>query len=176
MDYFASMVSYLIVCSSIQGFFLKPWLRSLRWWWVGVNLVSMAIALAAAYGWLYSMVYWAGLDVLQNAFDSFTAIFSSVIVFVLILMAGQWRFLHKRMPSATLWAGWNSTAMVILGGGTLIGSPVPSLLNSQPQWAVALMVVAGAIAGVITGATTQAGCRFLQTREASRNIDGQREG
>lgn len=176
MAFFASMVSYLITCSCIQVLFFKPWLRSQRWWWVGVNLVSMATALLAAYGWLTGMVYWTDLDVLQNSFDSFIAIGSSVIVFVLVLMAGQWWLLRNRLPLATLWAGWNSTAMVICWGVALIELPVARWLGSQPQWAIALMVGAGAIAGLITGASTRAGCRFLQTRETNRNAPGQGDG
>jgi len=173
MTFFASIVSYLIACSCIQVLFLRPWLRSRRWLWVGVNLGGTIVALLAAYGWLYGMVYWVGLDVLQNSVDSFTAIASSIIVFVLVLMAGQRWLLHNHLPSATLWAGWNSTAMVMLWGVTLVGLPGAGLSGSQAQWTIVLMVIAGAIAGFVTGAVTKAGCRFLQTRERSRNADHQ---
>lgn len=92
--------------------------------------------------------------------------FSSIAVFLGVVIATQWLFLRRSLPLASLWAILNPIAIALLWFAMVRVSPIREFPDSLNLISIGVEMMFGAIAGLITGY----GIRVVCDRHDSRAV------
>lgn len=162
----SSVFAFQLTCSALQAVLWQRWLRSARWWWIIACQVGILAAAALTTGCFFIMTSVFNLDILQNQMHSIGVMFSSIAVFLGVVIATQWLFLRRSLPLASLWAILNPIAIALLWFAMVRVSPIREFPDSLNLISIGVEMMFGAIAGLITGY----GIRVVCDRHDSRAV------
>ncbi|MGF1514531.1 MAG: hypothetical protein ACFB5Z_12685 [Elainellaceae cyanobacterium] len=145
------MLFWLAFAAAQAWAFSRQTLRALPRW-LGVYAAGLIAASLAAGSTFFALVYYSGLDVLQNRWHSLIVLALSATVFGAAMTLTQWTVLRRRIEAAPYWAiAVTVVAMVSWTASFYWAQALPYLFSIPQTLTLGLMLPAGAAWGGVSG-------------------------